>query len=209
MVFQDPFASLNPRLSIGSLIAEPLLHHRIAGRKEVGEIVAGLLDHVGLDHRMAERYPHEMSGGQRQRVCIARAIALRPSVIVADEAVSALDVSVKVQIIDLIRRLQEEHGIAILFITHDISVIQRLGDRIAVMYLGEIVETGRTDDILRYPRHQYTRRLINAVPRIGPSNRRRPPTVVSEENASPVRPFGYKPVPRRYITVGADHYVMV
>ncbi|WP_326544329.1 ABC transporter ATP-binding protein [Pseudorhodoferax sp.] len=207
MVFQDPYGSLDPRMAIGASIAEPLLHHRVLAREQVPARVAELLVQVGLEPGMATRLPHEMSGGQRQRVCIARAIALRPAVLIADEAVSALDVSVKVQIIELLRSLQAAHGIAMLFITHDISAIARLSDRMAVMYQGEIVEHGATGALLRQPRHAYTRRLIEAVPRIGPA-RRAAAVPVAEEQTSPVRPLDHRPTVRRQQQVGPDHFVV-
>lgn len=171
MVFQDPYASLNPRLPVRDLITEPAL---IAGHirpDEALSLAEELLDKVGLERAAAQRYPHQFSGGQRQRLCIARALSVRPALIVADEAVSALDVSVAQQITDLMARLQHEEGISFLFISHDIAVVERVSHRIAVMYAGQIVETGRTDQVLGNPRHAYTRQLLNAVPVPDPARR--------------------------------------
>ena len=157
MIFQDPFASLNPKKSVGAAIAEPMIVHGVASRRDAPDRVADLLRKVGLTPDMAGRYPHEFSGGQRQRVAIARALALAPKLIVADEAVSALDVSVKARVVNLMLRLQAEMGIAFLFISHDIAVVERVSHRIAVMFLGEIVEIGPRAAIIENPQHPYTR----------------------------------------------------
>jgi ABC-type glutathione transport system ATPase component len=164
IVFQDPYRSLSPRMQIRSIIAEPLLLHRLASREEVEGRVAELLGRVGLEPYFMWRYPHEMSGGQRQRIAIARALASGPDFLVADEPVSALDVSVRSQILKLLLALQRTEGIAMLFITHDLAVVERVADRAAVMYRGRIVETGETEDVLARPQHPYTRRLLEAVP---------------------------------------------
>lgn len=166
IVFQDPFASLNPRMSIGAILAEPLQVHRIVPPGEVPAEVARLLDQVGLPSTIAGRYPHEFSGGQRQRVGIARALALRPKFIVADEPVSALDVSIRAQILNLFRRVQAETEIALLFVAHDLGAVRQISHRVAVMYLGKIVETAPADELYDNPRHPYTRALLAAVPSI-------------------------------------------
>jgi peptide/nickel transport system ATP-binding protein len=165
MVFQDPYASLNPRRRVRDIVAEPLRIHLDLGEKEVAERVARLLDQVGLSPDHAERFPHEFSGGQRQRIGIARAIALEPKLVILDEPVSALDVSVQGQIINLLADLQERLQLTYLFIAHNLSVVRQVSNRIAVMYLGSIVETGPAEDVLARPRHPYTQALISAVPR--------------------------------------------
>lgn len=167
MVFQDPFGSLNPRLSVGAAIEEVLFVHGLAGdRSGRQERAAKLFEDVGLDPDWLGRYPHEFSGGQRQRIGIARALALEPKLLVADEPVSALDVSVQADIVRLLKRLQNEHGLAYLFIGHDLAVVRNMSDRIAVMYNGEIVETGSADQVCDDPQHPYTKKLLSAVPDI-------------------------------------------
>ncbi len=166
IVFQDPFASLNPRMSIGQILEEPLRVHQIVPGGQIRNEVARLLDQVGLPAEAARRYPHEFSGGQRQRVGIARALALRPKMIVADEPVSALDVSIRAQILNLFMRLQAETGIALLFIAHDLGAVRQISRRVAVMYLGKIVELADADELYDNPRHPYTRALLSAVPSI-------------------------------------------
>ncbi|MCL2893695.1 ABC transporter ATP-binding protein [Brenneria tiliae] len=208
MVFQDPYESLNPRMRVGDAIAEPMLVHGLAEAKTVRARVAALLEQVGLPGWMAERFPHQFSGGQRQRVCIARALALEPKVIIADESVSALDVSVKAQVINLMLDLQQQLGLAFLFISHDMAVVERISHRVAVMYLGEIVEIGPRAAIFDNPQHEYTRRLIAAVPIPDPDTR---PVraVVSDELKSPVRPPDFVPPPRRYREVSPGHFVQL
>jgi len=164
IVFQDPFGSLNPRMTVGSIVGEPLAVHRRGRRKERKGIVQELLEKVGLSADAVNRYPHEFSGGQRQRIGIARAIALKPKFVVCDEAVSALDVSIQAQIINLLQDLQEDFGLSYLFIAHDLSVVQHVSDRVAVMYLGKIVEMGDAKSIYDDPQHPYTLALMSAVP---------------------------------------------
>ena len=206
MIFQDPFSSLNPRMSVGAAIAEPLLFHRVASRRDVRDRVAELLRSVGLDPDMAERYPHEFSGGQRQRICIARVLGLEPKLIIADESVSALDVSVKAQVVNLLLDLQDRLGIAFLFISHDMAVVERVSHRIAVMYLGEIVEIGPRAAVFDNPQHAYTRKLIAAVPVPDPAVRRSR-NMAAGDIVSPVRPIDYVVPQRRYLEVSPGHLV--
>ncbi|MBS0324967.1 MAG: dipeptide ABC transporter ATP-binding protein [Proteobacteria bacterium] len=207
MIFQDPFASLDPRLTVGFSIAEPLYVHGVAGRREARDRVASLLEHVGLDPDHARRYPHEFSGGQRQRIAIARALALAPRLIVADEAVSALDVSIQAQIVDLLIGLQEELGVSFVFISHDMAVVERISHRVAVMYLGQIVEIGPRRAIFEDPRHPYTRHLMAAVPVADPMRRRRTRTLSSESIPSPIRDAGDEPVVAPLAEIAPGHYV--
>jgi peptide/nickel transport system ATP-binding protein len=207
MIFQDPYASLDPRTSIGAAIAEPIIVHGLARRAEARERAADLLLRVGLTPDMAGRLPHEFSGGQRQRIAIAKALALSPKLIVADEAVSALDVSVKARIVNLMMRLQAEMGLAFLFISHDIAVIERVSHRIAVMRLGEVVEIGPRAAIIEDPRHPYTRKLMAAVPTVDPARRGLFLGASPEEPPSQIRPLSYVPPPRRYFEVAPGHLV--
>jgi peptide/nickel transport system ATP-binding protein len=207
MVFQDPFASLNPRKSAGQAIAEPIVVHGLAGPREARDRVADLLRKVGLTPDMATRLPHEFSGGQRQRIAIARALALSPKLIVADEPVSALDVSVKARVINLLMRLQAELDLAFLFISHDIAVVERVSHRIAVMYLGEIVEIGPRAAIIENPRHPYTKKLMAAAPLPDPRRRSLRRDVSTEEALSSVRALDYVPPRRLYKEVSPGHLV--
>ena len=166
IVFQDPYSSLPPRMRVGRILAEPLLIHRAVDRSEIPDRVADLLRDVGLKPADTQRLPHELSGGQRQRVGIARALAVQPALIVADEAVSSLDVSVQAQILNLLRDLQERHELAYLFISHDVGVVKYMSHHIAVMYLGRIVELAPADELHRRPLHPYTRALMSAVPSV-------------------------------------------
>jgi peptide/nickel transport system ATP-binding protein len=209
MIFQDPFASLNPRMRIGDAVAEPLLVNGLAGRSQARDKVAKLLGHVGLEPDMAGRFPHEFSGGQRQRICIARALTLEPQIIVADEAVSALDVSIKAQVVNLMLDLQARMGLAYLFISHDMSVVERISHRVAVMYLGEIVEVGTREAIFGNPQHPYTKRLLTAVPIADPSRRHTKRPLSNDEIKSPVRPVEYEPPIRQYRDVSPGHAVMI
>ncbi|WP_026168968.1 ABC transporter ATP-binding protein [Sinorhizobium meliloti] len=207
MIFQDPFASLNPRMRIGAAIAEPYLEHEMGTAKQARDLVADLLVKVGLTADMASRYPHEFSGGQRQRICIARALALDPKVIVADESVSALDVSIKAQVINLLLDLQQSLNLAFLFISHDMAVVERVSHRVAVMYLGEIVEVGPRAAVFGNPQHAYTKKLISAVPIPDPDRRRGKGQIGNEEIKSPIRPVDYKTVPIQYHEVSPGHFV--
>lgn len=206
-VFQDPYAALDPRLTVGFSIMEPLLIHKVCSRQEAERRVGELLERVDLDPAMAVRYPHEFSGGQRQRVCIARALAMNPEIIIADESVSALDVSVRAQIINLLLALQKEFRIAFLFISHDMAVIERVCHRVAVMYLGQIVELGSRRDVFENPLHPYTKRLMSAVPIPDPSRRTMSHTLLTGEIPSPVRSVDYEPVVAPLKEVSPGHFV--
>ncbi|QQO32826.1 ABC transporter ATP-binding protein [Bradyrhizobium diazoefficiens] len=209
IVFQDPFASLNPRMSVGTAIAAPLLANGLATAAQARDKVADLLVRVGLTADMAARFPHEFSGGQRQRICIARALALGPKLIVADEAVSALDVSVKAQVVNLMLDLQASMGLAYLFISHDIAVVERMSHRVAVMYLGEIVEIGPRAALFGNPQHPYTKKLMAAVPAPDPARRGTRREVANDEIRSPVRAADYQPPARQYREVSPGHVVQV
>lgn len=206
-IFQDPFASLDPRVTVGFSIMEPLLVHKIASGKEAQARVDWLLKKVGLPTEYAQRYPHEFSGGQRQRIAIARALALNPKVVIADESVSALDVSIQAQIVNLMLDLQRELGIAFLFISHDMAVVERISHRVAVMFLGQIVEIGPRRAIFENPQHAYTRKLMAAVPVADPSRRHLSRQLMEGEIPSPLRAVGDEPVVPPLVQVGPGHFV--
>jgi len=187
MIFQDPFSSLNPRMRVGEIIGEPLVVHDLVNGKDTRNQVLALMDKVGLSPEHYDRYPHEFSGGQRQRIGIARTLAVQPRLVVADEPVSALDLSIQAQIVNLLKDLQEEFGLTYLFISHDLGVIEHVCDRVAVMYLGRIVEIASAEDLYSQPRHPYTEALMNAVPVPDP-NRHRQKQVLSGEIPSPIDP---------------------
>jgi len=206
-VFQDPFASLDPRVTVGFSIMEPLLVHGVAKGREAERRVSELLERVGMPPEMAQRYPHEFSGGQRQRICIARALALNPKVVIADESVSALDVSIQAQIVNLLIDLQRDMGISFLFISHDMAVVERVSHRVAVMYLGQIVEIGPRRAIFENPQHPYTKKLMSAVPIADPARRHLKRTLLSDEIPSPIRRLDDEPVVQPLVQVGTDHFV--
>ncbi|WP_075215083.1 ABC transporter ATP-binding protein [Mongoliimonas terrestris] len=207
MVFQDPMAALDPRMTVSDLITEPLVIHRIGTPAEREARAVDLMQKVGLSADQLRRYPHEFSGGQRQRICIARALALKPDLIIADESVSALDVSVQARVLDLLRALQTEFGIAFLFISHDMAVVENISDRVAVMYLGQIVETGTRAQVFGNPQHSYTRRLIEAVPVPDPAHVRPPTVRLAGDVPSPVHKVGDGPARVRLVDVGEGHLV--
>ncbi len=206
-VFQDPFASLDPRLTVGFSILEPILLHRLTPQAEAETRMRWLLSKVGLPPEAANRYPHEFSGGQRQRIAIARALALNPKVVIADEAVSALDVSIRAQIINLMLDLQQEFGIAFLFISHDMAVVERISHRVAVMYLGQIVEIGPRRAVFENPQHAYTRRLMAAVPVADPARRSMARELMAGEIPSPIRNIGDAPQVAPLHQVAPAHFV--
>ena len=207
MVFQDPMAALDPRMTVGDAVAEPLLIHGVGTTRERKERTAELFDHVGLSSEQMNRYPHEFSGGQRQRICIARALALRPRLIICDESVSALDVSVQARVLALLEELKADFGVAYLFISHDMAVVENIVDRLAVMYLGQIVEMGTRDQVFGNPQHPYTQRLLDAVPIPDPTRERTTYLRPASEPPSPMRRIG-DPVPRLMLTdIGGGHLI--
>jgi peptide/nickel transport system ATP-binding protein len=207
MIFQDPYASLDPRMTVGELVGEPLVVHGIASGSALNDRVAQLFRRVHLPPDHMKRHPHEFSGGQRQRVCIARALGLSPKVIVADESVSALDVSVQARVLDLMQELQAELGLSYLFISHDMAVVDRISHRVAVMYLGQIVEMGTRAQVFDDPRHPYTRRLLEAVLIADPTRRRGYFPIAEGDVPSPIRPIGFVPAISPLVDVGGGHLV--
>jgi oligopeptide transport system ATP-binding protein len=222
MVFQDPYASLNPRLTVGSIISAPLVIHKTGGRLERQERVRELLEIVGLNPQYVNRYPHEFSGGQRQRIGIARALALNPDLIICDEPISSLDVSIQAQVVNLLEELQGRLGITYLFIAHDLSMVRHISDRMGVMYLGKVVEMADRDEIYLNPLHPYTQALMSAVPIPDPSLKKTRQRIILEGDIpSPTNPplgcnfntrcplaidvcFNEEP---QYLEVSTDHWV--
>ena len=207
MVFQDPYAALDPRMTVGDLVGEPLLIHGIANGSELRDRVEKLFLQVGLASNTLDRHPHEFSGGQRQRICIARALSLAPKVIIADESVSALDVSVQAQVLDLLKQLQDELDLSYLFISHDMAVVEQICDRIAVMLLGQVVEYGPRDTVFNNPRHPYTKRLMKAVPIPDPMIDRSHRNLETGEVPSPIQDLNYVPIIDEFIDLGNQHFV--
>ncbi len=188
MIFQDPYASLNPRYTIGSIIAEPMHIYKVTSRDEIREKTVELLRVVGLRPEYIDRYPHEFSGGQRQRIAVARALSINPEFIIADEPVSALDVSIRAQVLNLLQRLQQQFNLTYLFVSHDLSVVRHVADRIAVMYLGKIVELSDRDELYAAPKHPYTKALLSAVPIPDPKiEKRRQRIILSGDLPSPIK----------------------
>ena len=206
IIFQDPFASLDPRVRVGRSVAEPLQVNGFCKGAEAEERVGHLFEMVGLQRIMMKNYPHQFSGGQRQRVCIARALTLNPELVIADEAVSALDVSVQAQVMNLMLELQQEMGLSYLFISHDLAVVERIAHQVAVMYLGQIVELGSREQVFRDPRHSYTRRLLSAVPIADPRQRTQR-ELLTGEIPSPVWPAGEGPEVVTHAEVEPGHFV--
>ncbi len=208
MIFQDPFASLNPQMKLQDQVAEPLINYDVGDAQERADIVARLFDRVELPRSFLRRYPHELSGGQRQRIAIARALALNPKLIVADEAVSALDVSVQAQVLNLLMELQADLGISMLFISHDMAVVERVSHSVGVMYLGRIVEIGPRAAIFEDPRHPYTKALMAAVPVADPRRRKTEKDLNFKPIPSPIFPVDYAPEPSTYDEVSQGHFVL-
>jgi len=208
MVFQDPFASLNPQMTLADQVAEPMKNYNMAQGSELMDRVAGLFDRVELPRAFMRRFPHELSGGQRQRIAIARALALNPKLLIADEAVSALDVSVQAQVLNLMLELQAELGISMLFISHDMAVVERVSHHVAVMFLGRIVEIGTRQEVFEDPRHDYTKTLMSAVPVADPRQRTLKSDFESKPIPSPINPLDYDPGPTEYTHLGGQHYIL-
>jgi peptide/nickel transport system ATP-binding protein len=207
MIFQDPYASLDPRMRIGELIAEPLVIHGLAKGSELTDRAAYLLGRVGLSSSMMNRYPHEFSGGQRQRICIARALSLSPKLIIADECVSALDVSIQAQVLELLQDLQNETGMAYLFISHDMAVVEQISHRVAVMYMGRIVEMASRAQLFKNPQHDYTQRLLEAVPIPDPGKPKRAFRQDAGDIVSALTEPDYVPASLTYREIEKGHVV--
>ncbi len=209
MIFQDPFASLNPQMQLQDQVAEPMKNYGIASGSELQDKVAALFDRVHLPRSFMRRFPHEMSGGQRQRIAIARALALNPKLIVADEAVSALDVSVQAQVLNLMMELQADLGLSFLFISHDMAVVERVSHQVGVMYLGRLVEIGPRERVFANPSHAYTQALMRAVPIADPKQRKSEKDLNFKPIPSPIHPLGYSPEPSDYMEVEPGHFVLL
>ena len=209
MIFQDPYSSLNPRITVSEALAEPLKVHNLVENSAIEERIADLLTKVDLPPEFGQRYPHEFSGGQRQRISIARALALDPKLIICDEAVSALDVTIKAQVINLLMNLQEQLGLTYLFISHDLAVVERISHRIAVMYLGQIVEMGSRKDIFENPTHSYTKNLLSAVPVADPRLRRSDRALEADEIPSVIKDMKYVPQLVSHEEISPGHYVAI
>ena len=207
IVFQDPYSSLNPRLTVGQIVSEGMKLHKVCHQTEIKDKLIEVFKKVGLSEFHINNYPHEFSGGQRQRIGIARALALSPSIIIADEAVSALDVSIQAQVINLMMELQEEYGLSYLFISHDMAVIERVCHKVAVMYLGEIVELGSRSQVFENPQHPYTKKLMKAVPIADPKLRKKEFNLMTDEIPSLVKPNGYEPEKINLIKVEEVHFI--
>ncbi len=208
MIFQDPFASLNPQMQLVDQVAEPMRNYGVASGSELQDRVAQLFDKVQLPRSFMRRFPHEMSGGQRQRIAIARALALNPKLIIADEAVSALDVSVQAQVLNLMMELQSELGLSYLFISHDMAVVERVSHHVGVMYLGRIVELGPRARVFENPQHAYTQALMKAVPIADPNQRKSEKDLNFKPIPSPIHPIGYEPEPSNYREVEPGHFIL-
>ena len=208
MVFQDPFASLNPQRPLFDQVAEPLRNYGIFKLEELQKRIGDLFDRVKLPQSFMTRYPHQLSGGQRQRIAIARALALNPKVIIADEPVSALDVSVQAQVLNLMMELQVDLGLSFLFISHDMAVVERVSHDVGVMYLGRLVEIGPRQAIFRNPHHPYTKDLLKAVPIADPSKRKTESEMNFKPLPSPIHDLTHDPKPSKYKKVAKDHYVL-
>jgi ABC-type oligopeptide transport system ATPase subunit len=209
MIFQDPYSSLNPRITVAEAIAEPLRVHNLVKKSDIEGKIADLLNQVDLPNEFGQRYPHEFSGGQRQRISIARALALDPKLIICDEAVSALDVTIKAQVINLLMSLQQNLGLTYLFISHDLAVVERISHRIAVMYLGQIVELGSRKDIFESPTHSYTKNLLSAVPIADPRLRRTEKAMEASEIPSVIKDINFIPQLVHHEEISPGHYVAI
>ncbi len=208
MIFQDPFASLNPQMNLSDQVAEPMRNFSTHKGQEMQDRIAMLFDRVELPRSFLRRYPHELSGGQRQRVAIARALALNPKLIIADEAVSALDVSVQAQVVNLMMELQADLGLSFLFISHDMAVVERVSHNVGVMYLGRIVELGPRSAVFENPLHPYTQALMKAVPIADPRRRKTEKDLNFKPIPSPIHPVDHEPEPPVYEQVSPGHYVL-